>query len=86
MLRALDCVDDVLVFDEDTPERVLGALRPAIWVKGGDYDGRELPEAAVLRGWGGRVITVPYLDGRSTTAIASAAVRAARWRSADGRG
>jgi len=76
VLRALDCVDQVLIFDEDTPERVLGELRPDIWVKGGDYDGRELPEAAVLRRWGGAVITVPYLDGRSTTAIASAAAKA----------
>jgi D-beta-D-heptose 7-phosphate kinase / D-beta-D-heptose 1-phosphate adenosyltransferase len=73
VLRALDCVDQVLIFDEDTPERLLSRLRPDIWVKGGDYDGRELPEAAVLRRWGGLAVTVPYLDGRSTTRIASAA-------------
>lgn len=75
VLRALDCVDEVLVFSEDTPERILGELRPDIWVKGGDYDGRELAEAAVLRRWGGLVVTVPYLEGRSTTRIASAAAR-----------
>jgi bifunctional ADP-heptose synthase (sugar kinase/adenylyltransferase) len=69
VLRALDCVDDVVIFDEDTPEQVLNQIRPAIWVKGGDYDGRELPEAAALRRWGGVVITVPYLDGHSTTRI-----------------
>jgi rfaE bifunctional protein nucleotidyltransferase chain/domain len=63
VLRALDCVDEVVIFDEDTPERLLARLRPGIWVKGGDYDGRELPEAAVLRQWGGMVVTVPYLDG-----------------------
>jgi len=40
VLRALDCVDDVIIFEEDTPERLLGELRPDIWVKGGDYDGR----------------------------------------------
>jgi D-beta-D-heptose 7-phosphate kinase / D-beta-D-heptose 1-phosphate adenosyltransferase len=73
VLRALDCVERVLTFDEDTPERLLAELRPDIWVKGGDYDGRELPEAAVLRRWGGLAVTVPYLDGRSTTRIASAA-------------
>lgn len=77
VLGALDCVDDVAVFDEDTPERLLGLLRPDIWVKGGDYDGRELPEAAVLRRWGGLTVTVPYLDGRSTTRIAAAAARLA---------
>jgi D-beta-D-heptose 7-phosphate kinase/D-beta-D-heptose 1-phosphate adenosyltransferase len=75
VLRALDCVDEVVIFDEDTPERLLARLRPDIWVKGGDYDGRELPEAAVLREWGGMVVTVPYLDGRSTTRIATAAAR-----------
>jgi D-beta-D-heptose 7-phosphate kinase / D-beta-D-heptose 1-phosphate adenosyltransferase len=69
VLRALDCVDRVLIFDEDTPERLLAELRPDIWVKGGDYDGRELPETAVLRRWGGLAVTVPYLDGRSTTRI-----------------
>jgi D-beta-D-heptose 7-phosphate kinase/D-beta-D-heptose 1-phosphate adenosyltransferase len=77
VLRALDCVDDVVVFEEDTPERLLGRLRPDIWVKGGDYDGRELPEAAALRRWGGLTVTVPYLDGRSTTRIAAAAARLA---------
>ena len=73
VLAALDCVDRVAVFDEDTPERLLSTFEPAIWVKGGDYDGRELPEAAALRRWGGRVVTVPYLTGRSTSRIASAA-------------
>jgi rfaE bifunctional protein nucleotidyltransferase chain/domain len=71
VLRALDCVDEVVVFGEDTPERVLDELRPGIWVKGGDYDGRDLAEAAVLRRWGGLAVTVPYLEGRSTTRIAS---------------
>jgi rfaE bifunctional protein nucleotidyltransferase chain/domain/rfaE bifunctional protein kinase chain/domain len=75
VLRALDCVDEVLVFDQETPERLLSALRPDIWVKGGDYDGRELPEARTLRRWGGLAVTVPYLEGRSTTGIAARAGR-----------
>jgi D-beta-D-heptose 7-phosphate kinase/D-beta-D-heptose 1-phosphate adenosyltransferase len=75
VLSALSFVDEVRIFDEDTPERLLRELRPSFWVKGGDYDGRELPEAAALRDWGGRVVTVPYLDGRSTTRIVSAASR-----------
>jgi rfaE bifunctional protein nucleotidyltransferase chain/domain len=82
VLRALDCVDRVLIFDEDTPEHLLAELRPDIWVKGGDYDGRELPEASVLRRWGGLAVTVPYLDGRSTTRIASAAALVLRDRDA----
>ncbi|CCH32322.1 D-glycero-beta-D-manno-heptose 1-phosphate adenylyltransferase [Actinosynnema sp. NPDC047251] len=69
LLRALDCVDDVLVFDEDTPERVLAELRPDVWVKGGDYSAESLPEAELVRGWGGRTVVVPYHRGRSTTGI-----------------
>jgi rfaE bifunctional protein nucleotidyltransferase chain/domain/rfaE bifunctional protein kinase chain/domain len=74
ILRALSCVDDVVVFDEDTPEQVLRTLRPQLWVKGGDYSGVVVPEAAVLAEWGGRVITVPFLAGRSTTRLAQLAV------------
>ncbi|SSC25497.1 Ribokinase with Cytidyltransferase-like domain, partial [Klenkia terrae] len=69
ILRALACVDDVVVFDEDTPEQVLRTVRPALWVKGGDYAGVTVPEAEVLAGWGGRVVTVPFLAGRSTTRL-----------------
>lgn len=73
VLRALRVVDDVVVFDEDTPEQVLRRIRPDIWVKGGDYDAGALPEAAVLAEWGGRALTVPYLTGRSTTQLVQAA-------------
>ena len=74
ILRALACVDDVVVFEEDTPEQVLRTLRPRLWVKGGDYSGVDVPEAAVLAEWGGRVVTVPFLDGRSTTRLAERAI------------
>ncbi|OKI50455.1 PfkB family carbohydrate kinase [Micromonospora sp. CB01531] len=77
LLTALDCVDAVMVFDEPTPHRVLARLRPDVWVKGGDYAGEdggpELPEADLVHRWGGRVVTVPYLAGRSTTGTISAA-------------
>ncbi|MBM0260621.1 D-glycero-beta-D-manno-heptose 1-phosphate adenylyltransferase, partial [Micromonospora sp. 4G55] len=76
LLAALDCVDAVVVFDQPTPATALARLRPDVWVKGGDYAGDgapELPEAELVRGWGGRVVTVPYLAGRSTTATISAA-------------
>jgi len=69
VLEALECVDAVVVFDEDTPERLLGELRPDVWAKGGDYTGAELPEAALLRGWGGQAVVLPYLPGRSTTRL-----------------
>jgi rfaE bifunctional protein nucleotidyltransferase chain/domain len=73
ILQALSCVDEVVVFEEDTPEDVLRSLRPQLWVKGGDYSGVEVPEAAVLAEWGGRVVTVPFLAGRSTTRLAERA-------------
>ncbi|UUU25512.1 D-glycero-beta-D-manno-heptose 1-phosphate adenylyltransferase [Streptomyces sp. DSM 40750] len=69
VLSALACVDAVAVFDEDTPERLLTDLRPDIWVKGGDYSGADLPEAALLEEWGGQAVLLPYLDGRSSTAL-----------------
>ncbi|MEV0975519.1 D-glycero-beta-D-manno-heptose 1-phosphate adenylyltransferase [Streptomyces sp. NPDC049915] len=78
VLRALGCVDAVAVFDEDTPERLLAELRPDVWVKGGDYTGADLPEAALLREWGGQAVLLPYLDGRSSTALIARAAEGAR--------
>ncbi|BCJ67787.1 PfkB family carbohydrate kinase [Polymorphospora rubra] len=78
LLAALGCVDAVVIFDEATPHAVLSWLRPDVWVKGGDYAGGggdepDLPEAALVRRWGGQTVVVPYLDGRSTTGMIAAA-------------
>jgi D-beta-D-heptose 7-phosphate kinase / D-beta-D-heptose 1-phosphate adenosyltransferase len=79
VLRALRCVDAVLVFDEDTPAEALARLRPDVWAKGGDYMGRDLPEAAVLERWGGRAVVLPFVDGKSSTRlIEEASLRAVR--------
>ncbi|MYS00413.1 D-beta-D-heptose 1-phosphate adenosyltransferase, partial [Streptomyces sp. SID4940] len=75
VLEALDCVDAVVVFDEDTPERLLGELRPDVWAKGGDYALSDLPEAGLLESWGGQVVLLPYLDGRSSTRLVERASR-----------
>jgi len=72
LLLALECVDAVVVFDEDTPEACLRGIRPDIWVKGGDYTPEELPEARVLEAWGGRCVTVPFHPARSTSGLAAA--------------
>ncbi|MFJ6000126.1 D-glycero-beta-D-manno-heptose 1-phosphate adenylyltransferase [Streptomyces sp. NPDC092370] len=77
VLAALGSVDAVVVFEEDTPEAVLARLRPDVWVKGGDYSVQDLPEAEVLRTWGGQAVVLPYLDGRSTTLLARRAAKAA---------
>ncbi|WP_367129737.1 D-glycero-beta-D-manno-heptose 1-phosphate adenylyltransferase [Saccharothrix sp. HUAS TT1] len=71
VLRALGCVDEVVVFEDDTPERVLAEVRPDVWVKGGDYTVDSLPEADLVGGWGGRTVVVPYHRGRSTTEMLS---------------
>ncbi|MFI1840254.1 PfkB family carbohydrate kinase [Streptomyces olivaceoviridis] len=67
LLTALDCVDHVPVFAEDTPEKVLAELRPDVWGKGGDYAGQRIAEADLVESWGGEVVTVPFLEGHSTT-------------------
>lgn len=72
VLSSLACVDEVLMFDEDTPAVALDRLRPDIWVKGGDYAGRRLPEEDVLDRWGGQAVVVPYLQGRSTSNLVRA--------------
>ncbi len=69
VLRGLACVDAVVVFEEDDPREALQRLRPDVWAKGGDYEGAQLPEASVVGSWGGRVVLLPYVTGRSTSSI-----------------
>jgi D-beta-D-heptose 7-phosphate kinase / D-beta-D-heptose 1-phosphate adenosyltransferase len=73
VLEALECVDAVVVFDDDTPERVITSIRPHVWAKGGDYALGDLPEADVVARLGGQAVVLPYLQGRSTTALIGAA-------------
>jgi rfaE bifunctional protein nucleotidyltransferase chain/domain len=69
VLRGLRAVDAVEVFDEDTPAAALERLRPDLFAKGADYAVADLPEAAVLRRWGGEAVVVPFVAGRSTTRL-----------------
>jgi rfaE bifunctional protein nucleotidyltransferase chain/domain/rfaE bifunctional protein kinase chain/domain len=69
VLEAFDCVDAVVIFDEDDPRAALSVLRPDVWVKGGDYGSTMLPETDTVEQHGGRVVLLPYLSGRSTTSI-----------------
>lgn len=75
VLTALDAVDAVVVFDEDTPEAVLDRLRPDVFAKGGDYALADLPEARQVATWGGQAVVLPYVDGRSTTGLLKEVVR-----------
>jgi D-glycero-beta-D-manno-heptose 1-phosphate adenylyltransferase len=70
MLAALECVDAVLIFDEDTPEESLRQLKPNIHCKGVEYappHGRPVPERAVVESYGGRIEYLPLVPGVSTT-------------------
>lgn len=69
VLEALESVDAVVVFDEDTPVRLLREVKPAVYVKGGDYRVEDLPEAEVAAEIGAEVKILPFETGYSTTAL-----------------
>ncbi|HEV3104792.1 MAG TPA: D-glycero-beta-D-manno-heptose 1-phosphate adenylyltransferase [Trinickia sp.] len=69
LLAALESVDWVVRFDEQTPIALIEAVRPDILVKGGDYDMDALPESVLVRGWGGRALAIAFEHERSTTAL-----------------
>ena len=76
VLRSLACVDEVVIFDEDTPAEALRRLQPHLFVKGADYEGADIEERRVMAPWGGQVVLVPLVDGRSTTRLIDTAVAA----------
>jgi len=66
---ALEAVDLVTWFDEDTPVGLISEIRPDILVKGGDYDMSQLPESKLVATWGARAQALPFVEGYSTTAL-----------------
>jgi rfaE bifunctional protein nucleotidyltransferase chain/domain len=69
VLEALESVDAVVVFGEDTPIRLMRELEPTVYVKGGDYRIEDLPEAEVAREFGAEVRIIPFEPGYSTSAL-----------------
>ena len=69
LLAALECVDHVVVFEEDSPAKLIEAVCPDVYVKGGDYPPEMVPEAPLVRRLGGQVRTLGYVPDRSTSAI-----------------
>ena len=69
VVAALESVNAVTWFDEDTPLALIEALRPDVIVKGGDYDMDRLPETALVKTWGGQAKALPFVAGYSTTQL-----------------
>lgn len=69
VIAALESVSLVTFFDEDTPVALISELKPQVYVKGGDYDMRQLEETRVVEAYGGRALAIAFVDGYSTTRL-----------------
>ncbi len=69
VVAALEYVDHVVLFDEDTPEQLIRRIKPHIHVKGGDYEDSELPEAQAVKEVGGTIVILPLIQGKSSSSI-----------------
>jgi rfaE bifunctional protein nucleotidyltransferase chain/domain len=71
LLAALRYVDYVVLFSEETAERLVDVLKPEVYVKGGNYRRQDLPEAGVVASYGGEVYLTALVADRSTTDLVS---------------
>jgi rfaE bifunctional protein nucleotidyltransferase chain/domain len=69
ILAALACVDFTVIFSEDTPEVLIKKIKPDILVKGGDWKPEQIVGADFVLGHGGKVLSLQFIDGKSTTKI-----------------
>lgn len=69
ILAALECVDFVTRFSEDTPEKLIHEIKPDVLVKGGDWPVDKIVGASFVQSYGGEVRTLLFVDGRSTTSL-----------------
>jgi len=69
VLAALASVSLVVAFEEDTAVAVVAAVRPQIYVKGGDYDMRRIPEGQLVLSYGGQAIAIEFEHDRSTSKL-----------------
>lgn len=67
ILSALRCVDYVVLFDEDSPRKLLDEMKPDVYTKGADYTMETLPEADIMKKNGTRVEFIDFVEGKSTT-------------------
>ncbi|MBW8757582.1 MAG: adenylyltransferase/cytidyltransferase family protein [Burkholderiales bacterium] len=68
-VAALESVDAVVIYNEPTPIALLRRLRPSVYVKGCDDDMSKLAESALVRGWGGHALALPFVDVFSTASL-----------------
>jgi D-beta-D-heptose 7-phosphate kinase/D-beta-D-heptose 1-phosphate adenosyltransferase len=73
VLAALEAVDLVVVFDEDTPAELIAQVKPTVLVKGGDYAAEEVVGRDVVEALGGEVILIDLVPGHSTSAMVARA-------------
>lgn len=69
VLAALEAVDYIIVFEDDTPYELIKEIQPDILVKGGDWNKDSIVGADIVKAKGGKVISMPYREGLSTTNI-----------------
>ncbi|HZK78839.1 MAG TPA: D-glycero-beta-D-manno-heptose 1-phosphate adenylyltransferase [Gemmatimonadaceae bacterium] len=69
VLAALESVDVVVLFTDDTPLELILSLKPDVIAKGGDYTVEQIVGAREVRGWGGEAVVIPLTPGHSTTSI-----------------
>jgi len=69
LLAALESVDLVVLFTEQTPVNLIAKIHPDIYVKGGDYEIDSLEETRLVKTWGGVAVALPFLYERSTTTL-----------------
>jgi D-beta-D-heptose 7-phosphate kinase/D-beta-D-heptose 1-phosphate adenosyltransferase len=69
ILAALECVDFTLLFGEETPERIIKQIKPDALAKGGDWKIEQIVGAPFVQSYGGKVYSLPFVDGKSTTKL-----------------
>ncbi|MBI4313278.1 MAG: D-glycero-beta-D-manno-heptose 1-phosphate adenylyltransferase [Candidatus Omnitrophica bacterium] len=75
VLLGLKSVDRVVVFEEDTPERLIRKVRPDLLAKGADWKAGDIVGGDFVKSYGGKVVRIPLLKGRSTTGTISKSAR-----------
>lgn len=68
-LSALEMIDFIVIFNEDTPYELIKVLKPDILVKGGDWDIEKIVGKDIVESYGGKVLNIPFVDGKSTTNV-----------------